>query len=93
MDGYQLPDYHSFSVGGGRLATIILYLSENTIGGKTIFPSVDVGVVPEAGSVLLFATQEIVYYNKLYHSHIACNSVDVNCHLFPQDSIGPHCYP
>ena len=61
MDGYQLPNYHSFSVGGGRLATIILYLSENTVGGKTIFPSVDVGVVPEAGSVLLFATQEIVY--------------------------------
>ena len=51
-----IPNHQAFSIGGGRVATIILYLSDDIVGGKTIFPALDVGIVPEAGSILLYSS-------------------------------------
>ena len=61
-----IPNHQAFSIGGGRVATIILYLSDDIVGGKTIFPALDVGIVPEAGSILLFSTKVIMHliFNK-----------------------------
>ena len=57
-DDAILPSRVAFEIGGGRIFTALLYLSDDVIGGKTIFPMVDVGIAPEAGAIALFLIKE-----------------------------------
>ena len=45
-------------MAGGTALTTIMYLSDNVVGGKTIFPELDVAVRPEPGAMLVFHTKE-----------------------------------
>ena len=47
---------------GVRFTTAMLYLTGDLAGGKTIFPSVNVGVPPEAGALLYWSLKEIIAY-------------------------------
>ena len=58
LDEPKLPSVKAFSDGGGFAATKILYLSNNVVGGKTVFPDAGVGVYPEAGAMLYFSSKE-----------------------------------
>ncbi len=40
--------------GGQRLATLIMYLNTPEAGGETIFPTLNLSVVPEKGTAVLF---------------------------------------
>jgi prolyl 4-hydroxylase len=41
--------------GGQRVATLIMYLNEVEEGGETIFPNIDLKVIPVQGSAIYFA--------------------------------------
>ena len=45
-------------LGGGRLTTAMLYLSDVESGGFTIFPKLGLFVAPEAGSLLFWAIRK-----------------------------------
>ena len=55
IDNSVLP---AQQLAGGTALTTIMYLSDNVVGGKTIFPEVDVAVTPEPGAMLVFHTKE-----------------------------------
>ncbi len=62
------------------MLTAMVYLTGNLAGGRTIFPSVNVGNTPEAGSLLFWDTKEIYTFlaianseKKLYHIHYKIN--------------------
>jgi prolyl 4-hydroxylase len=40
--------------GGQRVATLIMYLNTPEAGGETIFPKVNISVIPKKGTALLF---------------------------------------
>lgn len=46
--------------GGQRIATIIMYLNDVDEGGETVFPEINLSVIPKRGSALYFS-----YYNSL----------------------------
>ncbi len=58
LDETTLPSVEAFDLGGGLAFTNILYISNNVVGGKTVFPDAGVGVYPEAGAMIHFATKE-----------------------------------
>ena len=62
------------------MLTAMVYLTGNLAGGRTIFPSVNVGNTPEAGSLLFWDTKEIYTFlaianseKKLHHIHYKIN--------------------
>ncbi len=60
LDEAVLPAASAFTVGGGFVATNILYLSNNIAGGKTVLPDAGVGVYPETGAMIHFSTKEYI---------------------------------
>lgn len=40
--------------GGQRMATLIMYLNSTEEGGETIFPEVDIKIIPKKGNAVLF---------------------------------------
>ena len=56
VDEYPLPIQPD--VGGGKIFSTIAYMSDNIVGGKTIFPEVGVAVAAEEGAMAFFVQKE-----------------------------------
>jgi len=55
--------------GGARLATFLTYLTDVESGGRTVFPGLNISVLPQRGSALLWMTvrPEEQYDTRMFH--------------------------
>lgn len=47
--------YYFFSITGGRIATVMAYLSEVQAGGDTVFPWTGISLPPERGTAVFWS--------------------------------------
>jgi len=59
-------------IGGGRITTAMLYLSDVEAGGRTIFPKLGISVRPEAGSLLYWHLRRTDGSTDSRMNHLGC---------------------
>jgi hypothetical protein len=80
--GQQFDEHYDFfNVDGNyvtdndRIATMIVYLNDNFVGGETYFPKLDLSYVPKKGSAIFFEYKYIEKINK-YTRHAGLPVLD-----------------
>ncbi|KAG9265468.1 prolyl 4-hydroxylase subunit alpha-1-like [Astyanax mexicanus] len=82
IGGQYEPHYDSavnndsyFQLRGGRIATVLIYMSDVEVGGATVFPNVGAALQPEKGSA-------VVWFNLLKNGSEDSRTLHAACPVF-----------
>ncbi|KAI4901933.1 hypothetical protein NFI96_031413, partial [Prochilodus magdalenae] len=69
---YDALEMEKFTSQGDRIATILIYMSDVSIGGATVFPNIGVSLKPQKGSA-------VMWYNLLRSGQLDSRSLHAGC--------------
>ncbi|KAM6970094.1 prolyl 4-hydroxylase subunit alpha-2-like [Aplochiton taeniatus] len=71
----QLAKDHDYITKGGRIATILIYMTDVEVGGSTVFPDIGAALEPRKGSAVL-------WYNLLQNGEEDPRTLHAGCPVF-----------
>ncbi|CAB1352975.1 unnamed protein product [Coregonus sp. 'balchen'] len=72
---YKLTNDTDYMTRGGRIATILIYMSDVEVGGSTVFPDIGAALRPHKGSAVL-------WYNLLQNGEEDARTLHAACPVF-----------